>query len=90
MGTITIEDDASATNAEYLTDHDLRSSEATVRPHPGAQLLPPATDLGEAYYWTHAWQAAQRESLDALERGEGITFDSADDAIRWLLSSDEN
>lgn len=90
MGTITIDNEASATNAGFLTNSDLRSSEATVRPHPGAELLPPAIDAGEAYYWTHAWQAAQRESLDALERGEGITFDSADDAIRWLLSSDEN
>lgn len=87
METITI--DASNTNAASLTNHPLRSSQATVLFH-GARPLPPAADAGEAYYWTHAWQAAQQESLDALERGEGVTFDSADDAIRWLLSSDES
>ena len=81
--------DASNTNAGFSTSQALRSSQATVLFH-GARPLPPAADAGEAYYWTHAWQAAQQESLDALERGEGVTFDSADDAIRWLLSSDES
>ncbi len=87
METITV--GASCSNAVSLTDHALLSSQATVLFH-GARPLPPAADAGEAYYWTNAWQAAQQESLDALERGEGVTFDDADDAIRWLLSSDES
>ena len=88
MATITIAN--SDTNAAFMTDHHLRSSQATVRFNAGARYLPPAADAGEAYYWTHAWQSAQREALEALDRGEGITFESAGDAIRWLLSSDES
>jgi len=43
----------------------------------------------QAYYWTRAWQAAERESLAAREAGESRTFDSAEDAIRYLLHEDE-
>ena len=87
METITI--GASNTNAAPLTDHALRSSQATVLFH-GARPLPPAADAGEAYYWTHAWQAGQQEAAEAIERGEGLTFENADEAIRWLLSADES
>lgn len=90
MKTITIASNASDTNAVFLTDHDLRSSQETVRLNAGARQLPPAADAGEAYYWTHAWQTGQQEAVEAIERGEAITFDNADDAIRWLLSSDES
>lgn len=90
MATITIAKNASDTNARFLTDHDLRSSQATVSLSVGSRRLPPAADAGEAYYWTHAWQAGQQEAVDAIERGEGITFENADDAIRWLLASDES
>jgi hypothetical protein len=45
----------------------------------------------EAYYWSATWQAGEKESLAALENGEGITFDSDDptDVARWLLSDDD-
>jgi len=44
----------------------------------------------QAYYWTRAWQAAERESLAAREAGESRTFERAEDAIRYLQSDDED
>ena len=38
----------------------------------------------QAYFWTEEWQAAERESERELAEGRGRTFDSAEDAIRWL------
>ncbi|MDE0474168.1 MAG: hypothetical protein OXI50_06385 [Gammaproteobacteria bacterium] len=42
----------------------------------------------QRYYWTPEWQNAEREAMDELQRGLGIQFDDATDAIRWLLSDD--
>jgi len=41
----------------------------------------------QAYYWTAGWQVPQREALEALKRGEGVTFRDAAAAIRWLKRS---
>jgi hypothetical protein len=37
------------------------------------------------YYWSAAWQAGERESLEEYRRGEGVNFDCSEDAIKWLL-----
>ena len=37
-----------------------------------------------------AWQAAEQESLAARAAGESRVFDSAEDAIRYLLSEEED
>jgi hypothetical protein len=50
-------------------------------------MEPTADD--QSYYFSDEWQADERESLAAIERGEGRTFARADDAIRWLLNDDD-
>jgi hypothetical protein len=56
---------------------------------PGAsRSIAPLTSLGQAYYWTRAWQDGEQESLAALARGEGRTFEDAQSAIRYLLSDE--
>lgn len=42
----------------------------------------------QGYYRTDEWQAAEKESLDALARGEGRVFATAQDAIEWLQDDD--
>jgi hypothetical protein len=44
----------------------------------------------QEYYWTEDWQVAEQETLQALAAGEGIEFDSTEDLIHWLFSTDEN
>ena len=36
------------------------------------------------YYWSEAWQEGEREAMKEYGRGEAVTFDCAEDAIRWL------
>lgn len=55
-----------------------------------SRRLPPAIDQGQAYYWSRAWQTAQQSSLAELAASKGLTFDTAEDAIRWLLSEDDS
>ena len=47
-------------------------------------------DEGQAYYWKHSWQVGERETIEALARGEGRTFANAQDTIKWLLSIDDD
>jgi len=49
----------------------------------------PLTSIGQAYYWKHAWQQGERESLDELAAGKGRIFTNPADAVRYLLSTDE-
>ena len=58
-------------------------------PYSVPRRTPLAIGIGQAYYWSAKWQADEQETVDALERGEGRTFASGQDAIRWLLSNDE-
>ncbi len=52
----------------------------------GTVVAVPASQL---YYWTRAWQAAERCAAAELARGEGRQFESGADAVRWLLSDDD-
>jgi hypothetical protein len=50
--------------------------------------VPASIPRSQAYYWKHAWQNGEQETLRELAAGEGIRFTGARDAIRWLLSAD--
>jgi hypothetical protein len=50
--------------------------------------VPVAVSRGQAYYWSHTWQEAERESLEALVKGDAERFENPADAIRWLLGPD--
>jgi hypothetical protein len=39
----------------------------------------------QEYYWSEPWQAAERETLMTLAEGGGRDFESAQEAILWLL-----
>ena len=51
--------------------------------------VPVGVPRTQFYYWTRNWQEGEREALDALARGEFRRFENGDDAVRWLLSDDD-
>jgi len=53
------------------------------------QVVPVLVAGDQAYYWTARWQADERESVQALKRGEGQTFESAADLVAWLNNGSE-
>jgi hypothetical protein len=59
-------------------------------PRYASHKVAPLMSRSQAYYWTRAWQAAEQESLAARAAGESRVFDSAEDAIRYLLSEEED
>lgn len=46
-------------------------------------------DKDQAWYWTPAWQAAEREAQEQIDRGEVVVFDSVEEAIKHLHEGDE-
>jgi len=44
----------------------------------------------QEYYWTEEWQAGEQESRAELTAGGGVRFENAEDAIRWLMRTDED
>lgn len=40
----------------------------------------------QLYFWSAAWQAGERESLDDIARGDVMEFDDPAEATQWLLS----
>lgn len=61
---------------------------APLSPH-ASRKVPPVTSRSQAYYWTHAWQRDEQDSLAARKVGDSVVFDNAQDAIRYLLSEDD-
>lgn len=41
-------------------------------------------DSDQAWYWTEAWQAAEKEADLAIERGDVEEFENMEDAARFL------
>lgn len=67
------------------------STEMTIPlPRYASRRVAPLMSRSQAYYWTHAWQAAEQESLAARQAGESQVFDSAEDVIRYLLNEEED
>jgi hypothetical protein len=50
--------------------------------------LPAVVNRAQAYYWTHAWQRDEAESMRDVERGDVMTFRDGRSAVTWLLSGD--
>lgn len=68
---------------------ELQATEVSTLRGPAPHFVPPAIDIGQVYYWSHVWQHGEQESRAELEAGIRTTFENAEDAIRWLLSSDD-
>jgi len=52
---------------------------------PSIGNMPPSIAEDQLYYWTARWQREEQETLQELAHGEGHRFESAADAVRWLL-----
>ncbi len=44
----------------------------------------------QAWFWTKRWQRMEREVDEEIERGELITYDSAEEFVRYLDSIVDN
>ena len=53
-------------------------------------LMPTMISRAQAYYWSNRWQHDEAESLVDLEAGSTETFHNGRDAVRWLLSADDD
>jgi len=51
---------------------------------------PGAIPKDELFYWTRRWQEGERESAAALASGDVNEFATGRDAVRWLLSADDD
>ena len=74
----------SASRARLMVGGSASSPERARR-----RYMPASIPKSQAYYWKHAWQAGEQETLAELAAGRGVEFGSARDAIRWLLSEDD-
>jgi hypothetical protein len=55
--------------------------------HWGAPIV--AVPRSQLYYWSPEWRKLESEALAELRSGEARRFETAADAIRWLLSEDD-
>jgi len=90
MDGLMVVDIASTESAEgaYL-DTWLGQTNVSPMSCPASRTIPPSIDRGQAIYWSYAWRAGEEETRKALSEGQGKTFPNAQEAIRWLLSSDD-
>ncbi len=70
-----------STSAVFRCTTDTHIVTAVPTPYPPIEV-----SQSQGYYWTDAWQAGERETLEALEAGEGKTFATTHDLIQWLLA----
>lgn len=77
----------------HFSDADVEDSgpvgteQRTPPADPGTALLAEG-ESESAYYWTPEWQADEKIAADELARGEGVAFDTPDEAVRWLTTPD--
>ena len=79
---ITIDVGACAsTSRTFLVRPPIARATTPVRPGGPPLVIPESQE----YYWTSEWQAGEREALAEIAAGQTKEFESAQDAIRWLL-----
>ncbi len=67
-----------------LTD----AAAATVDPDRLPIRMPAVVSNDQLYYWSYAWQEAERKAIADLRAGRARTFDDPTKAARYLLGSD--
>lgn len=78
---------SSNAGAAMLAKHGVAA--CSPRPKAASASLPIAASRSQAYYWKRSWQAAEGEALAEIQAGQARTFPSAEAAIRYLLSPDD-
>ncbi len=73
----------------YLVDTWIDQTDVPSMPPVVSHTIPPSIDRGQAIYWSYVWRTGEEETRKALAEGQGKTFPNAQEAIRWLLSSDD-
>jgi hypothetical protein len=63
---------------------------SNVSEFPARHGIPGAIRRDDLFFWTRAWQEGERESAEARAAGGTREFASGHDAVRWLLSSDDD
>lgn len=87
MTTLTVGPGATSVADRDSTRHSITYSSATaVTVSNGPVLLIPRDQL---YYWSRAWQLQEAEAEAEIRAGKARHFESANEAIAWLLSGDE-
>ncbi len=81
--------ETTSTASEPSMRIDINSVELSSTSSPISQSVPPMIGKGQAYYWSYMWQKGEQEARAQLNAGESKTFDTADAAIRWLLSDSD-
>lgn len=90
MDTLTVEFDTTT-----ATTHQWVSGTATTPIVFAGSLItagptaPSIVPEDEIFFWMPEWQAAEHASMDALAAGRSREFDNVDEAIEYLLRSDE-
>ena len=87
-GVITVDIKATSVVTDALRP-DVTGDSWSTEPPEGSRRIAPLTSRWQAYYWTHAWQTDEAETLASLAAGAGREFPDAQAAIRWLLNSGE-
>lgn len=87
MTTMTI-DTARVQSAASTAAIPVGTSTETNSTLPAPRGMPASVPADELYYWSESWQAGEGETRESLARGEGRTFNTAKDAIRYLLTND--
>ncbi len=87
-GSFRIDIGASASSADRVAPASWTAAWSHI-PAGTSRRIAPLTSEAQAFYWTRVWQEGESETLAALARGEGRTFEDADATIRYLLSTDD-
>jgi hypothetical protein len=58
-------------------------------PARASHRVPVSTSISQAYYWKNAWQRGEHEALADLAAGRARIFSSTTEALRYLLSTDD-
>jgi hypothetical protein len=61
------------------------SGASTVDPVRMASHMPATIPSSQEFYWTYAWQEAERKATADLRSGRYRDFDDPRDAVRYLL-----
>jgi hypothetical protein len=78
-----------AASGKSNVEVDVHSESASVPARERPYRVPLFIPRHQAYYWTREWQEDEAKALEELERGEGVIFHNPDEAVRWLMSPED-